>query len=145
MLEYKNEMPNTCHCCGNDKVVTIPYENHMKLPGREVRKLFYTLLGFLYFKTGVHMLVGPLLARRIKEHFYKRMIFCKGRIAVCVYCGHGQEVGKVEPYQVGLFYSDAYGTGAHIDKAIYSQPDYYLGHSRSIGIFDLINSSTDWL
>ena len=36
------------------------------------------------------------------------MIFCKGRIAVCVYCGHGQEVGKVEPYQVGLFYSDAY-------------------------------------
>ena len=71
MLVYKNEMTNTCYCCGNDTAVMVPYENHMKLRGREVRKLFYTLLGFLYFKTGAHMLVGPLLARRIKEHFYK--------------------------------------------------------------------------
>lgn len=145
MLKYKNETTNTCYCCGNDKAVMVPYENHMKLRGREVRKRFYTFLGLLYFKTGVHILIGPLLTRKIKEHSYKRMIFCKGRIAVCVYCGHGQEVGKVDPYQVGLFYSDAYGTGAHIDKAIYSQPGYYLGDSRSIGIFDLINSSTDWL
>ena len=143
MKQYINGLLITCSCCGKDQVRSISYENHMNLFGRGVRKLIYILLGTLYFKTGVYRLIGPLLSRKIKEFFYKRMIFCKGRLVVCMNCGHGQEVGNIEPHLVALFYDDVYGTGAHVDKAIYCQLDYYINNSRAIGQFDICNRSID--